>query len=100
MAATTIMLTKFTEWPVSAQHPDGGFDIVYALNGNGGYGMNWSSRQAMLDETINKLADTDHAVMFLLGYWFGRDPNFSNPNVVLNKMLTIDFSAQNPIKLQ
>lgn len=43
---------------------------------------------------------TQNARMFALAWWLARDPDGSNPAVVLNKLLTLDLSAANPIRVQ
>lgn len=41
----------------------------------------------------------DMAIGYWLAYWKSRDEDFSNPNIMLDKDLTADFSNPNPIRV-
>lgn len=91
---STIKLDRYTA------HPDGRIEIIFTLNGSGGSGRVWGSQEDMLNETVRRLDGDEQTIAYLMGYWQGRDDDFSNPNIMLGKTLTVDFSAANPIRLQ
>lgn len=90
--AGTIRLDKVVE------HPDGRFQMEMTINGSSGGGRVYGSKA---DALIDLQAfDTDDAlVRFLLAYWNGRSADLSNTAIMLNKLLTVDFAAPQPIKV-
>ena len=91
--AGTIQLDKVTE------HPDGRFELVMTINGGGGQGRIWSTKADALAELSSRMDPEDMLVMFLLGYWQGRSADLTNSSTVLRKLLTVDFSSPQPIKV-
>lgn len=91
--AGTIILTK------SVLHPDGRFENVYTLNEAGGSGRIWSTKDDAL-LIIPALESDENLVAMHLAYWAARSADLTNTAVMLNKTLTVDFSAANPIRLQ
>ena len=93
-AAETIRMIRFI------QHPDGRCEMVFANSISGETGRVWENCQVPRDEALTLNATEDNLIKFLIAYWMARNPDFSNPNLILGKTLTIDFAAANPIKVQ
>ena len=94
MAPATITLTRF------AQHPDGSCEFVFTINGIGGVGRIYPTcADAIADVEVLQLLE-DNLFRFMLAYWAARNPDLSNPNLILNKTVTVDFSAANAVKVQ
>lgn len=90
----TITLTSFS---IS---PNGECVFVFTINGNAGFGKIFPDcQQAIADVEVLQLLE-DNVFRFMLAYWAARNPDLSNPNLMLNKTVTIDFSAANAVKVQ
>lgn len=91
---STISLTSFRIGP------NGTCEFVFTINGNSGIGYNYASCEDAVLDTLSLQSLEQNLVRFLVAYWVARNPTLSNPNVLLNKTLTIDFAVANPIKVQ
>jgi hypothetical protein len=92
MAERTVTLTNVTE------HPDGRFEIVYNLDGAGGIGTSWPSKADALVPLAAPISD-EMMVFLLLAYWNGRSTGLTNPSLVLNKALRVDFAHAQPVRM-
>jgi hypothetical protein len=91
----TISLKRFTVNP-----NDGYLEFTFANSISGETGRRYANL-AEVQAEVAQLDNTEDALIrYLLGYWLSRDDDLGNPNLVLNKNLTVDFSANNPIRLQ
>lgn len=87
--------------PISARmvaiqpNATGGWDVTWADGNTNFYG----SREEIY-EKLNELFTPDLVKLLDLASWFARDPDGSNPNIILNKTLTIDLTAVQPWKMQ
>lgn len=89
--ASTIKLTS------TEVLPDGSFVCVYEINGAGGMGRQWPSKTDA-QEALPPI-DEDALIGYLMAYWESRSSNWANPAIVLNKTMTVDWAAPNPIRI-
>ena len=90
--ASTIKLTKAVE------HPDGRFECIFEINGAGGQGRVWASKQDALDILLG-LEGEDALIGYLLARWNAVSTDFKNAAVIQGKVLSIDWSRVNVISI-
>ena len=91
--ALTIKLTSVTE------HPDGRFECIFEINGAGGMGRVWASKQDATDATRPPLESEDALIGYLLARWDAVSANYTNPAPIFGKILTVDFTKVNAINI-
>lgn len=92
--ATTITLKRFRK------HPDGTVEAVFASSVSGETGRNYTGGIEEIHTTIDPMDDEEPTIGMFWAYWLARDADLSNPNIMLNKNFIVDFSNNNPIRVQ
>ena len=77
--------------------PDGYVEVNFLVDGQGPYGLVWSSVEEMKSHVLDPMSAPEEAIRWPLRWWFARDADFSNPALIVGKDMNVDFSKPNPI---
>ena len=91
--ASTIKLTSVTE------HPDGRFECIFEINGGGGMGRVWASKQDAKDVLLPGLEIEETLIGYLLARWNAVSADFANSAPILGKTVMVDFTRVNAINI-
>ena len=93
MAIHEIQVIRITEDPDS-----GRMEIGMLWNGQE-FSATYDSRARMVEVAQDPVQSQDAAIGFALAWWLARDPDGSNEDRILNKVIKVDFSDAVPIKV-
>lgn len=77
------------------QAADGRVAIEYT----DGSGVEYPSMEG-LEGRLTTVEDAEFAKLIAVSWWRRRDENFSNPNLIKNKVCTIDLDSPQVVKVQ
>jgi hypothetical protein len=95
MAATTVRIDAFV------RHPDGSITVMVTHSSVGSGNEIYFESMVNIDALTEFLAafDLGEALGYAFAYWRARDPELTNPSLMVGKELIIDFAHPNPIRV-